>query len=147
MLALTAGSVDARLMPFLALVGSLPTLYWAVLAERYLQAMKQRGPLMRANLVVGGVALATAFLVKTIDQAVIFYAIGLSVYAGWLIFLCRRQVNLPAAVLVIGVAPLAVELQPDSVIYPAAYFVGMLLLAWSVFKPGLADLGRMRGHP
>lgn len=102
---------------------------------------------MAANLTVGGAALIGAFLVESIDQAVIYYATGLSAYAGWLLFLCRRHVNLLVSLLVIGLAPLAAHLQAGSEIYPAAYFGGLLLLAWGVFKPGLADLEHLRGRP
>jgi hypothetical protein len=147
LLALVIGSLAPRFMPYLALLGSLPTLYWAVLTERYLQATKRRGRLMAANLTVGGAALIGAFLVESIDQAVIYYAIGLSAYAGWLLFLCRHHVNLLVSFLVVGLAPLAVHLQAGSEVYPVAYFGGLLLLAWGVFKPSLADLARMRGHP
>lgn len=147
LLALAAGSVDARLLPYLALVASLPTLYWAVLTERYLQASGQRRRLMAANLVVGGIALAAAFVVESIDQAVVYYSVGLSAYAGWLLFLERRTLGLLASIPVVGLAPLAVQLQSVSLIYPAAYFVGLLLLAWAVFNPARADLQRLRGRP
>ncbi len=147
LLALIVGSMETRLVPYLALVASLPTLYWAVLTERYLQASGQRRRLIAVNLIVGGTALAAAFLIESLDQAVIYYAIGLSAYAGWLLFLERRNVSLLAAILVVGLAPLAVQLQSVSLIYPSAYFVGLLLLAWGVFSPGLADLERLRGRP
>lgn len=147
LLALAAGSVDARLLPYLALAASLPTLYWAVLTERYLQASGQRRRLMAANLVVGGIALAAAFVVESIDQAVVYYSVGLSAYAGWLLFLERRTLGLLASIPVVGLAPLAVQLQSVSLIYPAAYFVGLLLLAWAVFNPARADLQRLRGRP
>lgn len=147
LLALVAGSVAPRLLPYLALVASLPTLYWAVLAERHLQASGQRRRLMAVNLAVGGLALAAAFLVQTIDQAVAYYAVGLSAYAGWLLFLERRTLSFFGSILVAGLAPLAVQLQSVSLIYPAAYFVGLLLLARGVFRPRLADLQRLRGRP
>lgn len=147
LLALAAERVDVRLSPYLSLVASLPTLYWAVLSERYLQATRRRQDLMEANLAVGGVALAGAFLIETIGQAVIYYAIGLSAYAGWLLFLNRRHVNVFVSIAVVGLAPLAVQLQLASVIYPAAYFVGLLLLVWFAFRPGPADLERLRGRP
>lgn len=147
LLALVVGRVETRLMPYLALVASLPTLYWAVLAERYLQATKQRRGLMVANWAVGSMALAAAFLVEAIDQAVVYYAIGLSAYAGWLLFLNRQNVSILASIPVVGLAPLVVQLQSASVIYSAAYFVGLLLLAWSAFRPGLADLERLRERP
>lgn len=147
LVALATGRVDARLVPYLALMASLPTLYWAVLAERYLQATKRRRELMVANLVVGGIALAGAFLVETIAQAIIYYAFGLSTYAGWLLVLNRRTVSLSASIPVIGLAPLAVQLQSYSMVYPAIYFLIALLLAWRAFRPGLADLERLRGRP
>ncbi|MFN3715752.1 MAG: hypothetical protein ACK4R8_03390 [Thiobacillus sp.] len=147
LLALAAGSVDARLVPYLALVASLPTLYWVVLAERYLQASKQRRALIVANLAVGGMALAGAFLIETIAQAVVYYALGLSVYAAWLLVLNRRVVALSASIPVIGLAPLAVVLQPYSLAYPALYFLAVLLLAWRAFNPGFADIERLRGRP
>lgn len=147
LVALMAGRVDGRLVPYLALVASLPTLYWAVLAERYLQATKRRRELVVANLVVGSVALVCAFLVETIGQAVLYYALGLSVYAGWLLVLNRRTVSLSASIPVIGLAPLAVQMQSVSLVYPLIYFAALLLLAWYVFRPRIADLERLRRHP
>lgn len=147
LLTLVAGRVDARLVPYLALVASLPTLYWAVLAERYLQATKRRRALVVANLAVGGVALAGAFLVETVAQAVVYYAIGLSVYASWLLLLNRSTVSLFASIPVVALAPLAVQLQPVSLAYPVIYFAALLLLAWRFFRPGFADLERLRGRP
>ncbi|ODU13905.1 MAG: hypothetical protein ABS91_00785 [Thiobacillus sp. SCN 64-35] len=145
--ALLAGYADSRGIPYLVLVASLPTLYWAVLIERYLQATKHRRELMVANLIVGSVALASAFLIETLGQAVLYYSLGLSVYTGWLLILSRRTVNLITSIPVIGLAPLVAQMQSTSLIYPLIYFVALLLLAWWVFKPGIVDLERLRGHP
>lgn len=147
LVALMAGRVDGRLVPYLALVASLPTLYWAVLAERYMQATKRRRELVVANLAVGSVALVCAFLVETIGQAVLYYALGLSAYAGWLLVLNRRTVSLSASIPVIGLAPLAVQMQSVGLVYPLIYFAALLLLAWYVFRPRIADLERLRRHP
>lgn len=146
-MALAAGRQDTRLVLYLALLASLPTLYWSVIAERYLQAAKRRRALMVANLTVGAIALAVAFLIETIGQAVAYYAIGLSVYAGWLLVLSRRTVSLCVSVPVIVLAPLAVQLQLVSLIYPAIYFAALLLLSWRAFRPSFADLERLKGRP
>ena len=147
LLALAAGLLDTRLVLYLALLASLPTLYWAVIAERYLQAAKRRRALKVANLAVGSMALAVAFMIESIDEAIIYYAIGVAAYAGWLLILNRRVVSLFVSIPVIGLAPLAVYLQRLSMIYPAIYFLMALLFAWRAFRLGLADFERLRRHP
>lgn len=144
LVALLVMRINAQFVPYFALIASLPTLFWAVLAERYLQATKRRRALVVANLAVGSAALAGAFLVGSISQAIIYYSLGLSVYVGWLFVLNRHILKLSVSAPVILLAPLTVTMQSHSPVYPVLYFIGLLLVAWHVFKPSLADVVRFR---
>lgn len=145
--ALAAASVEPRVAPYLALVASLPTLYWTVMVERYLQAANRRRQLMVANLVVGTTVLLCAFQVHSIDAAVLYYASGLALYAVCVLCLIK-DIAAPLMLAPVALlAPAVVWLQSDSLLYSAAYFLGLMVLAWIVFRPRFADLEHLRGRP
>lgn len=89
-LALIASMLDARLLPFIALVGVLPILYWGVLSERYLLAQGRRRMLATVNLVIGGAAIVATLWVSTMGQALMLYAVSLSLYAALAAYLNLR---------------------------------------------------------
>lgn len=145
--ALVAASIVRSAIPYLALVASLPTLYWTVMVERYLQAVRRRRQLMMVNLAFGVPALACAFQVTTIEEAVLYYALGLALYAVLVLSLVKDiappYLLMPVALL----APAVIWLQYASLLYPAMYFASLMIFAWIVFKPELTDLKRLRAQP
>lgn len=129
-----------RLAPFVDLVALLPVFYWAVLSERYLLAGGRRSLIVVINLVVGSVALALALGVRTLDEAVMLYAVSFTVYAACcLLPAAHGRVRWLALSLVL-VMPFAVLLQ---VRYPAAVIAwqaALVVLAFSAFRLRPADL-------
>lgn len=143
--ALVLASAEARINPYLALLASLPTLYWTVILERYLQATNQRRRLMAANLVVGAAVLAYAFQIESIEEAVIHYAFGFALYAVWLLCLVRHVVSPVQLASVAMLSPVAVWLQGVSLLYSVVYFACLVMFTWIIFRPSFEDVKRLRG--
>lgn len=88
------------LEPYLALICSLPALYWCVLSERYLLASGSRRAVLAANLGIGIPSVAIMFVVTDIRQALFLFSIALSAYLLALQIISRRKLELAGVPLV-----------------------------------------------
>jgi hypothetical protein len=129
-----------RLHPYLTLICSLPVLYWTVLSERYLLALKRTEHVRRANLIVGFPLLAIMFLVSTVPQAALCYAAGFSIYAITLQYRMPDRLNTSAVVWVCGLSPVAASLLDKNSLFVGAYLIGCIWVALCVTKIRRADL-------
>lgn len=142
--ALFLANVRPQLLPYLALVTSLPTLYWTVMLERYLQAAGLRRALIAANLQIGAVVLAGAIFVQSVEAATYCYAFGLALYAFRLLSINRSILTLSNFAPIVFLSPVVVWLQSYSILYSVAYFIGVMLFVVIAFRPGPDDIRKMR---
>jgi hypothetical protein len=129
-----------RLHPYLTLICSLPVLYWTVLSERYLLALKRVEHVRRANLLVGLPLFAAMFLVSTVPQATLCYAAGFSIYAITLQYRMPDRLKTSAIFWVCGLSPVAASLLDKNSLFVGAYLIGCILIALCVTKIRRADL-------
>lgn len=144
-LAMLALSVfEPRLLPYLALMGGLSALYWAVLSERYLLAVGRKHALVVANLVVGILALALALRVETLGQATMLYAASFAVYALWTLALAGWARYRIAALVVVAMTPIAIYVQSVNLVWAAVWQMGLIIVAFIFFGIRAGDLQRLR---
>lgn len=141
--ALLLAVFEPRLQPFLALVGSLSVLYWAVLSERYLLATHRKRMVILANLVVGCLATMLALRIDTIGEAVLLYAISFAMYAAWTLALAGRGAVRIFALAIALSTPLAVYVQNTNLESAVLWQGGLTAIAFILFGTRFADLRRL----
>lgn len=136
----------AGLIQYITLSACLPALYFAVTAERFLQTVNCRKWLIWVNLAAGIVLLIFSYKVRDINSAIIFYAVGLALYAFLLLILLRNISGIFKIAPVLLISPFIVWLQDISLVYTIAYFFFVMILALVFHMPRIADFNKLRGQ-
>lgn len=138
--ALCVSIVEPRLAPYVPLIGSLPTLYWAVLTERYRLAERSYRAVLAANITIAAAISTAMFFVGTVEQAVILVAVGFSGYLAALLLPGGHGLRLPLVLwVVVGSVILSIALAASPLV-GLAYFALTAAVAVRHFRLNLATL-------
>ena len=97
-----------------------------------------------ANWVVAFCALIMILLVRDLQQAQFFYALGFSAYALALYAYCKPRVHPVAMYWVAILSPCIIWLQEKSMAFSVAYMVSLVFIAIVVIRFRPADLRNLR---
>jgi hypothetical protein len=129
-----------QLHPYMALVCSIPALYWAALSERFLLAIRQTSFVRSVNLGIALTALPVMFFVTTVREAVICYAFGFSAYALLLLLKAQRP---PRPVVLFWVCCASIVVAAffeQSPLVGGIYLVVCIAIALLINRTSLPDL-------
>ena len=126
--------------PYIALICSLPVLYWAVLSERFLLANHRSREVRLANLFVGFIALFAMFFVTNVQQAILCYAAGFSIYALILLRFVHDRPPPLALLWVCGLSPIVAFLVDRTLLPGGIYLIGCVVISLCVVRMRLTDI-------
>ena len=133
-------SIFSRITPFLALVGALPILYWAMLSERYLLADGRRRALTAVNLCIGISIFGIALWVHTLAQAMVLYAASIAIYALCTVSIAVFGMSHWQVFPVVVSMPFAVYLQSINMFAAMLWQVALMVFAWWGFGMKLENI-------
>jgi hypothetical protein len=139
-----ASAIWPNIYPYTALACSLPTLYWAVMTERYLLALRRIRYVRLTNLVVGLAFFAAMLRVEDVREAVFCYATGFAVYAGILLCGVPSRFKLPVLAWVCGLPPVVAFFFWESMLPSGGYLAGCIAIALYLIRFTATDLRALR---